>query len=1091
VPLELGARLIAAGLVVPDEVEAALFMSVLRGISFARALIDRGAITERALNEELDKNGDLPATYVEADLALFEALPVGLCRRLAVVPLRRDDESGTVDAAAVDPFDPHLPMELAFHLSSPIRVFRASLSVIEDALRRAELGAPGAGTRSSRLNRPTSASLYGAPDSVGGYPASVPLPLTRKIENPDDVIPSGELAPMSEEEEEATMVRSLPSLPDPISEPATEPEPVLPLLAAKIIPSRAPPPMPPAEAAPLEAPPWGGHEGMGPMTKPSSMMGSPASTRGGSLSLGVPNVPVPNVARSYGIPGAGEAPPSSRGSFRAAPVSSRRTPIYLTPPPEAPISFPTPPPDDEDVISVKDDEIFAMDDADADRVSEREPPPPVRESAPEVSLRARPPTLRSPILFPPPPPSDEGRISDLPTGPWVAKKVLSTAPDSAPTMALPSPRNEEPTNEELRSEAPRSEAPSDLDEEVDSAPTLVRDSLDLSESDATVAVSSPSPGARAWPALRPPAAGMPPPPVPSAAMPSPLPARSPAGAAPAFRPPVAAPPSAPPVSSGPDSAPTMAISLPASSMVSTPLVRTPVSSPPSGGSYVMPPPPVGATTLDPGTITMSAPMELPPPPIPAELSAREMPEPQSAGVVMTTLDVPANPPPPPWMHLSDAPAHSPQEPNVAVMSAPRGVESAPGIEGAPGADPWAPEPLKGGRGADPWAPEPVRGGRGADPWAPEPVRGAPGTDPWAPEPVRGAPGTDPPAPRGEHDRPPESSQTLAFTAEAPQQPAGVPVLGAGSAPPESSPTLMGIGESLRTLVQPLRPAPVAAPTPAPTAPVAPEPSPPEARVTQPSPQPAPEARAPRQSIPPPAAEARAPRQSIPPPAAEARAPRQSIPPPAGEARPPRPSVPPPGAEARPPRPSVPPPAGAASPRPSVPPPALAAALRPSVPPPSLFPPDASPVLASLREAKTRDEVVDLALQGLAPIARRAAVFAVRKDSFRGWACSPSFGDQAAFRDVVIPQDQPSLLATAAAQTVYLGPLAPTPAHAPLTAVMGPGSDDVAAVAARVGGRPALILFADDLTDTLLATRRMDELARAVGDALTRLIGQRG
>jgi len=162
-----------------------------------------------------------------------------------------------------------------------------------------------------------------------------------------------------------------------------------------------------------------------------------------------------------------------------------------------------------------------------------------------------------------------------------------------------------------------------------------------------------------------------------------------------------------------------------------------------------------------------------------------------------------------------------------------------------------------------------------------------------------------------------------------------------------------------------------------------------------------------------------------------------------------------------------------------------------VPPPSLFPPDASPVLASLREAKTRDEVVDLALQGLAPIARRAAVFAVRKDSFRGWACSPSFGDQAAFRDVVIPQDQPSLLATAAAQTVYLGPLAPTPAHAPLTAVMGPGSDDVAAVAARVGGRPALILFADDLTDTLLATRRMDELARAVGDALTRLIGQRG
>ena len=48
-PIELGPRLIAAGLVVPEEVEAALFLSVLRGIPFTRALIDRGAITERDL----------------------------------------------------------------------------------------------------------------------------------------------------------------------------------------------------------------------------------------------------------------------------------------------------------------------------------------------------------------------------------------------------------------------------------------------------------------------------------------------------------------------------------------------------------------------------------------------------------------------------------------------------------------------------------------------------------------------------------------------------------------------------------------------------------------------------------------------------------------------------------------------------------------------------------------------------------------------------------------------------------------------------------------------------------------------------------
>ena len=158
---------------------------------------------------------------------------------------------------------------------------------------------------------------------------------------------------------------------------------------------------------------------------------------------------------------------------------------------------------------------------------------------------------------------------------------------------------------------------------------------------------------------------------------------------------------------------------------------------------------------------------------------------------------------------------------------------------------------------------------------------------------------------------------------------------------------------------------------------------------------------------------------------------------------------------------------------------------------ALYPPGVGPVLVALREAHTRDEVIDVALQGLAAVARRSAIFAVRKDSFRGWACSPSFGDQAAFREVVIPQDQPSLLADAITQPIYLGPLAPTPAHAPLAAVMGLASDDVAAVAARVSGRPALILFADDLGDTLVATRWMDELARHVGEALARLIGQRG
>ena len=154
-------------------------------------------------------------------------------------------------------------------------------------------------------------------------------------------------------------------------------------------------------------------------------------------------------------------------------------------------------------------------------------------------------------------------------------------------------------------------------------------------------------------------------------------------------------------------------------------------------------------------------------------------------------------------------------------------------------------------------------------------------------------------------------------------------------------------------------------------------------------------------------------------------------------------------------------------------------------------PDGSAVLEALRRVNNRDEVVRLALRGLHLIAPRFGVFAVKRDGFHGWACNVELGDQDDFRKVKIPADQPSVLATAAATSLYLGPIPSTPAHAPLLVLMGRASFDVAAIAVRVGGRPALVLLADDLEDTLLGTRFLDELARAIGDALTRLLVTRG
>ncbi len=52
------------------------------------------------------------------------------------------------------------------------------------------------------------------------------------------------------------------------------------------------------------------------------------------------------------------------------------------------------------------------------------------------------------------------------------------------------------------------------------------------------------------------------------------------------------------------------------------------------------------------------------------------------------------------------------------------------------------------------------------------------------------------------------------------------------------------------------------------------------------------------------------------------------------------------------------------------------------------------------------------------------------------------------------------------------------------------SGDVAAVAVRVAGRPVLVLLCDELDDTITGTRYLVELARSVGEALTRLLADR-
>jgi hypothetical protein len=207
VTLDLARRLLASGAVGARDVEAALYLSVVRGVSLARALVDRGVLGERALEEELSRKAGMPLRQVTPDPDLVARLPRGMCRILAAVPLRTD-ASGIVEVAAVDSLDTHVAHEFSFHLGVPVRLLRATMAGIEEAIRRLELADGATGTRSRRR---TPAFPHGAPDTVPPSPPppsggeDVPIPLVRRLSTPS--LPG------------LTPLEILPDLPPPLMPP--------------------------------------------------------------------------------------------------------------------------------------------------------------------------------------------------------------------------------------------------------------------------------------------------------------------------------------------------------------------------------------------------------------------------------------------------------------------------------------------------------------------------------------------------------------------------------------------------------------------------------------------------------------------------------------------------------------------------------------------------------------------------------------------------------------------------------------------------------------------------------------------------------
>ena len=145
------------------------------------------------------------------------------------------------------------------------------------------------------------------------------------------------------------------------------------------------------------------------------------------------------------------------------------------------------------------------------------------------------------------------------------------------------------------------------------------------------------------------------------------------------------------------------------------------------------------------------------------------------------------------------------------------------------------------------------------------------------------------------------------------------------------------------------------------------------------------------------------------------------------------------------------------------------------------------ILAALRAAGSRDEVLELVLTGARMVALKVALFVVKRGGYLGWACTPEFADRGSLQSILVPLESASVFDEAVRDGLYLGPIRHDDVHASLLHVMRGASRDVAVVPIRVSGKAAVVLVADELGDTMLATRRLEELSRAAGDAFARIV----
>jgi hypothetical protein len=167
--------------------------------------------------------------------------------------------------------------------------------------------------------------------------------------------------------------------------------------------------------------------------------------------------------------------------------------------------------------------------------------------------------------------------------------------------------------------------------------------------------------------------------------------------------------------------------------------------------------------------------------------------------------------------------------------------------------------------------------------------------------------------------------------------------------------------------------------------------------------------------------------------------------------------------------------------------------RPAAPPappvevPAPRAPDVTAFIEGMERAGSTDELLEIVLRGLAAVAERVLLFAVKSGQFEGKLAHGPGLSATTLRRVAIAQDTPSILRTAQQSGQYLGRLPATEAHAVLTELLSAGDNEIYAVRVSISGRAAIVAVISGFENAFTASRLADELVQAASRSLERVV----